>query len=54
MHCYRCSIVSGSLHLVEHEAARWLGPDELDSVGWLPADLSMIPMLRDYLSTLTT
>ena len=49
MHCYRCSIVSGSLHLVEHEAARWLGPGELDSVGWLPADLSILPMIEGLL-----
>jgi 8-oxo-dGTP diphosphatase len=24
--------------LLEHEAAKWLSKDELDSVDWLPAD----------------
>ena len=45
MHCYRCSILSGGLHLVEHEAARWLAADELGSVAWLPADLSILPLV---------
>ena len=49
MHCYRCSILSGSLHLVEHEAARWLAADELRSVEWLPADLSILPLLEALL-----
>lgn len=46
MHCYWCSILSGSLELKEHEAAKWLAPDELDSVNWLPADLILLPFLR--------
>ena len=46
MHCYWCSILSGSLELKEHEAAKWLAPDELDSVNWLPADLILLPFLK--------
>ena len=42
MHCYWCHIDSGSLILKEHEAAKWLKPNELDSVEWLPADLALI------------
>lgn len=38
MHCFWCHIESGSLTLKEHEAARWLREDQLDSVDWLPAD----------------
>ena len=38
MHCYLCSMLTDALHLNEHEAARWLSKDELDSVDWLPAD----------------
>ena len=37
-----CHVESGSLTLNEHEAARWLSPDQLDSVNWLPADLEVI------------
>ena len=46
MHCYHCSLVTEALHLNEHEAARWLAKDELDSVKWLPADLDVIEGLR--------
>ena len=42
MHCYLCSLLSASLQLNEHEAARWLRKDELLSVKWLPADLEVV------------
>ena len=42
MHCFLCYIESGSLILKEHEAARWLKPEELDSVDWLPTDRIVI------------
>ena len=34
-----------SLHLNEHEAARWLKNNELDSVKWLPADKIIVEQL---------
>jgi 8-oxo-dGTP diphosphatase len=40
-----CSLLTDSLHLNEHEAARWLDNDELDSVKWLPADVEVIKRL---------
>ena len=46
MHCYLCSLVTEALHLNEHEAARWLTKDELNSVKWLPADAELISHLR--------
>ena len=49
MHCFFCHIESGSLTLKEHEAARWLAPDELDSVQWLPADWEVIARLKELL-----
>ena len=45
MHCYLCSLQCEALHLNEHEAARWLGVDELRSVNWLPADEVLLPMI---------
>jgi len=42
MHCFWCHVESGSLTLKEHEAARWLTKEQLDSVDWLPADLEVI------------
>lgn len=46
MHCYLCSLLTDALHLNEHEAARWLAKDELDSVQWLPADWQIIEKLK--------
>ena len=46
MHCYLCSLLGDSLRLNEHEASRWLAPDKLDSVRWLPADVQVIRKLR--------
>ena len=45
LHCYLCSLLSEALHLNEHEAARWLGADELSSVRWLPADYAVLPLI---------
>lgn len=50
MHCFICSLQSESLHLNEHEAARWLGLEDLHSVCWLPADLQLLPLLEQELS----
>ena len=46
MHCYFCSIANGVVELLEHKAVRWLAHDELDSVVWLPADVSVVNSLR--------
>ena len=45
MDCFRCFIRSGTIELREAEAARWLGPEELASVDWLPADRILVEML---------
>lgn len=44
--CYWCSLVSGKLELLEHEAARWLRRDELHSVLWLPADIQFLEKIQ--------
>ncbi len=49
MKCYACTIAGGSPHLLEHEAARWLSADQLDSVSWLPADITLIPKIAGLL-----
>ena len=49
MDCFLCSIVSGDLILKEHEAARWLSKEELDSVDWLPADITIIEEVREIM-----
>lgn len=49
MDCFICRIKSGDLVLKEHEAAKWLAKENLDSVDWLPADLSLVDKIRDEL-----
>lgn len=46
MDCFLAYVVEGSLVLKEHEAARWLKKNELDSVKWLPADQTIIELLK--------
>ena len=49
MDCFWCSINSGELTLLEHEAARWLYKDDLREVQWLPADLELIDVIENSL-----
>ena len=49
MHCYLCTLVGEALHLNEHEAAKWLAKDGLNSVKWLPADVKVVEALKSRL-----
>ena len=49
MDCFLCRIISGDLILKEHEAARWLSREELDTVDWLPADITIMDQVRELL-----
>ena len=46
MHCYLCSLLTEALHLNEHEAAKWLTKDDLNSVKWLPADVKVVERIK--------
>ena len=46
MDCFWCEIISGDLVLKEAEAAKWLTKEELYSVQWLPADITLIDKIR--------
>ena len=43
--CFWAELVEGSPVLLEHEAAKWLEPDEIESLEWLPADRKILPYL---------
>lgn len=47
MDCFWCEIINGNLILKEHEDAKWLTKDKLDSVEWLEADLSLIDKIKE-------
>ena len=46
MDCFWAEVVSGNLELKEAEAAKWLTKEELDSVEWLPADITLIEKIK--------
>lgn len=46
MDCFFCHLEDGEIVLLEHEAARWLTVDGLDSVNWLPADIEVVEEIR--------
>lgn len=46
MHCFFCCVKKGNLVLKEHEAAKWLTLETLDTVDWLPADRGLIEKIR--------
>ena len=45
MDCFLCEISDGKPVLTEHEAARWLTKEELNTVDWLPADVTLIDQI---------
>ena len=50
MGCYWCFVRSGRLTLKEHESARWLAPDEMDAVAWLPPDRTVAERIRQAMA----
>ena len=49
MDCLWASIINGNLILKEAEEARWLTKETLDSVQWLPADITIIEKIKQYI-----
>ena len=47
MDCFWAELKDGTeMVLREHEAAKWLALDELDSVDWLPADVKVVEKIK--------
>ena len=47
MDCFWCEVVKGDLVLKEHEAAKWLNKNPIDEVEWLPADVTLIDVIKE-------
>lgn len=47
MDCFWCEVVKGDLVLKEHEAAKWLNKNTIDEVEWLPADVTLIDVVKE-------
>ena len=47
MDCFMAELADGSkMTLLEHEAAKWLSIDNIDSVDWLPADIKVVDAIK--------
>ena len=49
MDCFWCEVDDGELKLLEAEDARWLSKDNLYSVQWLPADITLIEKIEQQM-----
>lgn len=46
MGCFWAEVISGNLEPLEALDARWFTKENLDSVNWLPADITLIETIR--------
>lgn len=49
MNCFWAEVQEGDLELKEAQEAKWLTKAELDSVAWLPADVTLIDQIREQM-----
>ncbi len=48
MDCFWAKLASNSqMKLLEHEAAKWLSVNEIDTVDWLPADIVVAERIKE-------
>jgi 8-oxo-dGTP diphosphatase len=47
MSCFEAIITEGTPKLLEHNDAKWLTKDQLDSINWIPADIRAVNYLRE-------
>lgn len=50
MDCFWCEVVDGELTLLEAEDAKWLSKNNLYSVQWLPADITLIEKIEKQMN----
>lgn len=51
LHAFACTIAQTKLSLVDHDACRWLAADELAALAWAPADIPLLPAVKQLLAT---
>lgn len=52
MECFLAHVESGNLTLKEHDQAKWLKIDDIDSVEWLPADIEVVKEIKAHFANL--
>ncbi len=46
LHPFRCRILRGEPHPMEHERIQWCAPEDFDSLPWAEADLPILAEIR--------
>lgn len=49
LHAFHVELRSGTASYSIHDALRWVAPDDLDGIDWVPADRALLPELRRLL-----
>ena len=49
MNCYWCTCREGEIKLLEAMDGRWLNVEDIDTVDWLPADITLVKKLKEIL-----
>ena len=47
MNCYICRLTNEHMEIREHEAAKWLTKEDIESVNWLPADTMTVKKMEE-------
>ena len=47
MDCFWAEVIAGNLELKEAADAKWLTRENLDSVEWLPADITLLQKIKE-------
>ena len=50
MDVYLATLLEGKLTLLEHEDAKWVSLDSIDTLDWLGADWSVIEEIKKHFS----
>jgi len=48
MHTFWCKIITGTMQLNDHNESKWVKPEELRTLEWVPADVQIIETLLSY------
>ena len=49
MNCYWCTCREGEIKLLEAMDGRWLNVEDIDTVDWLPADITLVKRIKEIL-----
>lgn len=49
MRCYWCNLIEGDLELKEAQESKWVDKKEIDSLNWLPADKTILSIIKQDL-----